>query len=62
GEGALAPILPAVVNAIYDAVGIRIRTLPVTPDLILEAIQRKEANQPVHAFTPLSFAPAPESR
>jgi len=58
GEGALAPILPAVINAIYDAVGIRLRTLPVTPDVVLEAIQRKEANKPAHAFTPLSFAPA----
>lgn len=58
GEGALAPILPAVVNAVYDAVGVRLRTLPLTPDVVLEAIQRKEAGNPVHAFTPLSFAPA----
>jgi len=58
GEGALAPILPAVINAIYDAVGVRLRTLPITPDVVLDAIQRKEANKPVHAFTPLSFASA----
>jgi len=58
GEGALAPVLPAVVNAVYDAVGVRLRTLPLTPDLVLEAIQAKEANKPVHAFAPLSFASA----
>ncbi|MBI2077141.1 MAG: molybdopterin-dependent oxidoreductase [Euryarchaeota archaeon] len=32
GEGPLLPILPAVVNAIHDAVGVRMHELPITPD------------------------------
>jgi 4-hydroxybenzoyl-CoA reductase subunit alpha len=41
GEGGLAPILPAVANAIYDAVGVRVNRLPMTPDVVLKAIERK---------------------
>ncbi len=41
GEGGLAPILPAVANAIYDAVGVRVHRLPMTPDVVLAAIERK---------------------
>ena len=41
GEGPLLPILPAVVNAIHDAVGVRPRQLPVTPDRLHTLIQRK---------------------
>ncbi|MCC7535681.1 MAG: molybdopterin-dependent oxidoreductase [Deltaproteobacteria bacterium] len=41
GEGPLAPVIPAVANAIYDAVGVRLRELPMTPDRVLEAIDQK---------------------
>ena len=41
GEGGLAPILPAVANAVYDAVGVWIDRLPMTPDVVLAAIERK---------------------
>ena len=40
GEPALTSIAPAIVNAIYDAVGVRIRRLPVTPENILEEIEK----------------------
>jgi CO/xanthine dehydrogenase Mo-binding subunit len=40
GEGPLLPILPAVVNAIYDAVGVRLYDLPLTPDKVWAAMQR----------------------
>jgi CO/xanthine dehydrogenase Mo-binding subunit len=36
-----API-PAIVNAIYDAVGVRITELPVTPEKILQALAEAE--------------------
>jgi CO/xanthine dehydrogenase Mo-binding subunit len=39
GEPGLVPTAPAIANAIYNAVGIRIRDLPITPEKILEAIK-----------------------
>lgn len=42
GEGGLAPILPAVANALMDAVGVRVSKLPLTPDVVLAAIERKQ--------------------
>ncbi len=42
GEGSLAATLPAVANAIYDAVGVRINSLPITPEKILKALREKE--------------------
>jgi len=34
------PTAPAIANAIYDAVGIRIRDLPITPEKILAALKK----------------------
>ncbi len=42
GEGSLAATIPAIANAIYDAVGVRINTLPITPEKILAALRDKE--------------------
>jgi hypothetical protein len=41
GQGPLLPVIPAVVNAIYDAVGVRVDQVPVTPELILKGLERK---------------------
>lgn len=40
GEGALHPVLPAIANAIYDAVGVRIYELPVSPAYILSMLHK----------------------
>jgi 4-hydroxybenzoyl-CoA reductase subunit alpha len=40
GEGPLLPILPAVVNALHDAVGARLYDLPGTPDKVYAAMKR----------------------
>ena len=43
GEGLTIPTAPAIANAIYDAVGVSIRDLPITPEKILRALKEKEA-------------------
>ncbi|MCC5954647.1 MAG: xanthine dehydrogenase family protein molybdopterin-binding subunit [Natronohydrobacter sp.] len=39
GEMCANPVLPAVVNAVYDAVGVRIDELPVTPEKVLRGLR-----------------------
>lgn len=35
------PTAPAIANAIYDAVGVRIKDLPITPDKLLRSLKNK---------------------
>ncbi|MGH9729800.1 MAG: 4-hydroxybenzoyl-CoA reductase subunit alpha [Candidatus Acidiferrales bacterium] len=42
GEGSLAATIPAIANAIFDAVGVRINSIPITPDKILNALREKQ--------------------
>lgn len=42
GEGSLAATIPAIANAIYDAVGVRINSIPITPELVLSALREKQ--------------------
>jgi 4-hydroxybenzoyl-CoA reductase alpha subunit len=46
GQGPLLPIPPAVVNAIYDAVGVRVDEIPATPEKVLKALKAKAAGKP----------------
>jgi 4-hydroxybenzoyl-CoA reductase alpha subunit len=46
GQGPLLPIMPAVANAVYDAVGVRVDQVPVTPEKILRALKAKAAGKP----------------
>jgi xanthine dehydrogenase molybdenum-binding subunit len=41
GEPACVPSAPAIVNAVYDAIGVRIKDLPVTPEKILAALKER---------------------
>jgi CO/xanthine dehydrogenase Mo-binding subunit len=41
GEPALAPTAPAIGNAVYNAIGVRIKDLPITPEKILKALKEK---------------------
>lgn len=44
GQGPLAPVIPAIANAVYDAIGIRFDSTPVTADKIMRALEaRKKA-------------------
>jgi 4-hydroxybenzoyl-CoA reductase subunit alpha len=42
GEGPLHPIIPAIANAIHDAVGIRLRRIPFTPERVLAALAARD--------------------
>jgi CO/xanthine dehydrogenase Mo-binding subunit len=42
GEGSLDPTIPAIANAIYNAIGVRIKDLPITPEKILRELKKKE--------------------
>jgi 4-hydroxybenzoyl-CoA reductase subunit alpha len=52
GEGSLAAFLPALTNAIADATGLRFNDLPVTPDRVFAAIERRERRRPGSDPTP----------
>jgi hypothetical protein len=41
-EGSLAATIPAIANAIYDAVGIRLREAPFTPERVLAALRAQK--------------------
>jgi 4-hydroxybenzoyl-CoA reductase subunit alpha len=45
GEGAIMPTIPAVLNAIYDATGVRMFELPLTPQRVYEALQQHRAQK-----------------
>jgi len=42
GEGAIMPTIPAILNAIYDATGVLIDELPVTPENLRNALRRSK--------------------
>lgn len=50
GQGPLLPVIPAVANAVYDALGVRIDETPVTPDKILLALEGRLAKPTVPAY------------
>jgi 4-hydroxybenzoyl-CoA reductase subunit alpha len=43
GEGSLLPVLGAIANAVYDACGVRVTELPITPERILKGFQEQTA-------------------
>ena len=48
GEMSIIPPGAAIANAVYDAVGVRIKELPITPDKILAALAEKEERRRRH--------------
>ncbi len=48
GEGAIMPVIPAILNAVYDAIGVRIYELPMSPERVYMAIKeykKKESSR-----------------
>jgi len=54
GQGPLLPVMPAVANAVYDAIGVRIDEVPITPEKIVKALQAKAAGK-APRFGPTHF-------
>jgi 4-hydroxybenzoyl-CoA reductase alpha subunit len=44
GEGAIMPTIAAIVNAVYDAIGVRIHEVPMTPERVYKAIREYKKN------------------
>jgi len=59
GEGSVNPIGACLANALYQAAGVRIRSLPLTPERVWKALQEKKAQPPV---TQKKSAAAPKPR
>ena len=49
GEPAMVPTIPAIMNAIYDAIGVRIQHLPATPEKVRAALREKEKREALQA-------------
>ncbi|HSF41865.1 MAG TPA: molybdopterin cofactor-binding domain-containing protein [Thermoanaerobaculia bacterium] len=54
GQGPLLPVMPAVANAIYDAVGVRVDQVPIHPHMVLKALDAKAKGQEAR-FGPRTF-------
>jgi 4-hydroxybenzoyl-CoA reductase alpha subunit len=58
GQGPLLPVMPALANAVHDAVGVRIDEIPVTPDKVLRALELKNSGKNPRVG-PERFPPVP---
>jgi 4-hydroxybenzoyl-CoA reductase alpha subunit len=58
GQGPLLPVMPALANAIHDAVGVRIDEIPITPDKVLKALEREDRRVGPESFPAVPY-PAP---
>ncbi|MCY0988167.1 DNA polymerase [Nannocystis sp. ILAH1] len=52
GEGPLHSSIPAIANAIYDAVGVRLDRLPFTPQTVLAALRQREEKERAGQLAP----------
>lgn len=57
GQGPLLPIMPAVANAIFDAVGVRVDQVPIHPHMVLKALQDQAKGKPAR-YGPAAFPAA----
>ena len=69
GQGPLLPVIPAVANAVHNALGVRIDEIPITPDRVLRALAEKARGHaprvgpaaiPAFSFPPLIRADVPD--
>lgn len=43
GEGPLSPVIPAITNAVYDAIGVRFDSTPITSEKIMKALDKSRS-------------------
>ena len=58
GQGPLLPMMPAVANAVFDAVGVRIDEIPVSFEKVFEALQNKREGKDARHGPALDAVPA----
>ena len=58
GQGPLLPVAPAVANAVYDAVGVRIDEVPIMPEKVRQALKQKARGKEAR-YGPASFPDIP---
>jgi 4-hydroxybenzoyl-CoA reductase subunit alpha len=62
GQGPLLPVMPALANAVYDAIGVRIDEVPVTAEKIVKALRaRKAGKAPRYGPSRFPDVPWPET-
>ena len=62
GQGPLLPIMPAVANAVFDAVGVRVDQVPIGPEAILKGLELKaKGKEPRVGPTRFPDVPWPEA-
>lgn len=47
GEATMVPTAPAIANAVYNALGVRVTSLPLTPEKVLNALKDKNKNKEI---------------
>jgi 4-hydroxybenzoyl-CoA reductase alpha subunit len=58
GQGPLLPVIPAIANAVYNALGVRIDEIPITPDRVLRALAAESRHIGPKGVPPFAF-PSP---
>ena len=58
GQGPLLPVIPAVSSAVFDALGVWVDEIPVTPEKVVEALRRQGKGEPPR-FGPARFPDIP---
>ena len=62
GQGPLLPVPPAVANAVYNAVGVRVDEVPITPEKVLKALREKsKGRDPRYGPTTIPSVEWPET-
>jgi CO/xanthine dehydrogenase Mo-binding subunit len=62
GEGSLNPIGACLANALYQATGVRVRRLPLTPERVWKALQEKRAQGPAARTKPSPSTNIPDAK